>query len=240
MPERSYILTLGMRSAARASRRRRGLHKESNPAVGWYANRSPCPRPPFLISPPRSGCRHVRAPGVPNVEGKILRPSTVVLVALGGSLHGREDPIQPLHLRRPALRGGRRQGRLATAANQRRELESSGYRGPKGPGRVSIPSGGRGVGGRFSGGVNHRVTNPAFGRRTNRHPEAGNQRPTPPKGRGSDLRERRLLSRRALAWDASCDGRAPRQASDDSDLFRDGTRGTPFPSIHPSIRYNLV
>ena len=77
-------------------------------------------------------------------------------------LHGREDAIQPLHLRRPALRGRRRQSLLATtAANQRRELESSGYQGPKGPGRVSIPSGGRGVGRRFSGGVNHRVTNPA-------------------------------------------------------------------------------
>ena len=41
------------------------------------------------------------------------------------------------------------------------------------------------MGRRFSGGVNHRVTNPAFGRRTNRFPEAGNQRPTPPSGRGT-------------------------------------------------------
>ena len=130
MPERSHILILGMRSAARASRRRRGLHSESNPAVGWYANRSPCPRPPFLISPSRSGCRHMRAPGVPNVEGKILRPATVRLEALGSSQHGREDTIQPL------LSDARRCGAAAAkvacapAANQRRELEISGYRGP--------------------------------------------------------------------------------------------------------------
>ena len=125
-----------------------------------------------------NGSRY-RSTGVVPVERESL-PFNRSLVALGGSLHGREDTIQPLHLRRPALRGGRRQGRLATAANQRRKLENSGYRGPKGPGRVSIPSGGRGVGRRLSGGVNHRVTNPAFGRRTDREPEAGNQRPTRP------------------------------------------------------------
>ena len=103
---------------------------ESNPTTARRANRSPRRRPPSLLSPPRGGCCHVRAPGVPNVEGKILRPATVRLEALGSSQHGREDTIQPL------LSDARRCGAAAAkvphapAANQRRELEISGYRGP--------------------------------------------------------------------------------------------------------------
>jgi len=181
-------------------------------------------------------CRHVRAPGGPDVEVKILHPATVRLVALGVSLHGRDDTSQPLHLRCSALRGGRRPGKLlrrrpTSAATSRSVV--TGVQRARGAflslrrarrGQAVLR---RGQPPRDQPGV--RQAYEPFSR-------GGESAANAPLGPGHSLRERRLLSHWALAWGASRD-----DVLTATSVRRQRPVQRWYPrhscSIHPSSRY---